>query len=257
MGYTSCLADVDVWMSSAAKPTGKQYYEYILVYVDDVLVVSHDPQAIMNELSRQYTLKEGSVRPPSKYLGSNIALYDVPPPDGNFMQGTRCWAMSVATYIKQTVADVQHTLNKVGQRLKTRVAMPMSDGYCPELDASPELDDWRANYFQGLIGTLRRIVSLGSIDIMVYVVLISRLLAALREGYLEQAFHIFTYLNCHEQSRLELDGSMPSVDESRFRTMDWSQYYPDAAKAVAPTAPLPRGLSVLLLAFCDADHAGC
>jgi hypothetical protein len=85
MGFTLCLAHADVWMKPATKPTGQQYYKYILVYVDDVLVVSHDPQAIMNELSRHYSLKEGSVRPPSEYLGSDIALYDVPPSEDSSM----------------------------------------------------------------------------------------------------------------------------------------------------------------------------
>jgi hypothetical protein len=108
-----------------------------------------------------------------------------------------------------------------------------------------------------LIGILRWIVELGRIDITVAVVLLSRFLAAPREGHLEQAFHIFAYLNCLERSRLVLNGRMPNLDESRFRTMDWSQYYPDAAEAVPPNAPLLRGLPVLLSAFCDADHAGC
>jgi hypothetical protein len=61
MGFKKCLADADVWMKPTVKPNGKQYYEYILVYVDGVLVVSHNPMAIMNELSRYYTLKEGSL----------------------------------------------------------------------------------------------------------------------------------------------------------------------------------------------------
>jgi hypothetical protein len=87
-------------MKPAVKPNGQQYYEYILVYVDDVIVVSHDPMAIMNELSCHYTLKEGSVRPPAEYLGSDILLYDVPPSEDGIRQGTRCWSMSAKTYIK-------------------------------------------------------------------------------------------------------------------------------------------------------------
>jgi hypothetical protein len=219
-------------MKPAAKPTGQQYYEYILVYVDNVLVFSHDPQAIMNELSHNYTLKEGSVWPPSEYLGSDIALFDVPPSADGTMQVTRCWSMSAATYIIRAVTDVQRTLNDVGQQLKTKVKTPMSDGYCSELDASPELDDRRANYFQGLIGILRWIVELGMIDIIVAVALLSRFFASSCEGHLEQVFHIFAYLNCHKRSCLVLDGRMPSVNESRFRTMDWSQYYLDSAEAV-------------------------
>ncbi len=42
LGYKSCLADPDVWLRPATKPNGFQYYEYVLVYVDDVLVLSHN-----------------------------------------------------------------------------------------------------------------------------------------------------------------------------------------------------------------------
>jgi hypothetical protein len=41
LGFLSCLADPDVWFRPATKPCGFQYYEYVLVYVDDLLVLSH------------------------------------------------------------------------------------------------------------------------------------------------------------------------------------------------------------------------
>jgi Reverse transcriptase (RNA-dependent DNA polymerase) len=40
MGYKSSLADADVWTKPNIKPDGFEYYEMILVYVDDILVVS-------------------------------------------------------------------------------------------------------------------------------------------------------------------------------------------------------------------------
>jgi hypothetical protein len=40
------------------------------------------------------------------------------------------------------------------------------------LDATPELDDSRANYYQGLIGVLRWMIELGSIDIMASVAML-------------------------------------------------------------------------------------
>jgi hypothetical protein len=107
-------------------------------------------------------------------------------------------------------------------------------------------NDEQANYFQGPIGILRWIVKLGRIDIMVAVAVFLRTLITLREGHLEQAFHIFAYLNCHEQSRIVLDGRDPIVDESRFCVNDWTQYYPDAAEAIPPNVPLPKGHHRLL-----------
>ncbi len=36
MGFTSSLADPDMWFQPAVEPNGFQYYEYHLAYVDDI-----------------------------------------------------------------------------------------------------------------------------------------------------------------------------------------------------------------------------
>jgi hypothetical protein len=102
--------------------------------------------------------------------------------------------MACDTYVKHAVEEVQRTLGEIGQPLQTKVTTPVSQGYQPELDASPELSPRQANYFQGLIGVLRWIIELGRIDIMVSVAMLSRFLAAPREGHLNEVLHIFAYL---------------------------------------------------------------
>jgi Reverse transcriptase (RNA-dependent DNA polymerase) len=44
LGYTSCKADPDVWMRENVKPSGEHYWEFVLMYVDDIKSISHDPQ---------------------------------------------------------------------------------------------------------------------------------------------------------------------------------------------------------------------
>lgn len=39
IGFKSCKADPDVWMRSATKSGGTSYYEYVLLYVDAVLMI--------------------------------------------------------------------------------------------------------------------------------------------------------------------------------------------------------------------------
>jgi hypothetical protein len=63
-GFISSLADPDVWYQASTKPDGFQYYEYVLIYVDDILILSHQPNKTMNALGALYHLKEGSVGPP-------------------------------------------------------------------------------------------------------------------------------------------------------------------------------------------------
>jgi hypothetical protein len=65
------------------------------------------------------------------------------------------------------------------------------------------------------------------------------------------------YLKEHDRSLLVFDHQALTIDEKRFETRDWSQYYPDAIEAIPPNAPAPRGASVVVSCFVDADHAGC
>ena len=64
LGFRNCLADPDVNMRKAIKPNGDKILEYVLCYVDDVLVVSHEPQRIMDIIGKSFTLKPGSVKTP-------------------------------------------------------------------------------------------------------------------------------------------------------------------------------------------------
>lgn len=64
-------------MRAACKPNGYEYYEYILVYVDDLLVVSHAPELIMETIRKAYRLKEEPA-PPTTYLGATVKPWSIP-----------------------------------------------------------------------------------------------------------------------------------------------------------------------------------
>jgi hypothetical protein len=103
--FTSCLADPDVWMREAVKPTGEEYYEYIFVYVDDLLVLSHDPSSIMNTISDSYRLKNDSIQKPTTYLGAQIKEFRHPE---NPM--TSMWSISADQYIKDALHNLEFNL---------------------------------------------------------------------------------------------------------------------------------------------------
>lgn len=253
-GYVSSKADPDVYMRKQCKPGGYEYWEYVLTYVDDILVVSHNPGETMKHLQERYTLKEGSVKEPDTYLGAEISKYDIGDEDS---PGKMRWSMSCNTYVKRAVAEVERVLSEVGLKLSSKASTPMAAGYRPEIDGSDVLDSERANYFQGLIGILRWICELGRIDIIVDVSMLSRYLAEPREGHLEQAFHIFAYLKKHGRSRLVFDETVPVFDESRFDKCDWEEFYPGAKEVIPLDVPEERGNGVVMSCFVDADHAGC
>jgi hypothetical protein len=60
MDFQPCLADPDVWFHPATKPDGFEYYEYLIVYVDDILVLSHRSEDIMRTLEKGYHLKDAA-----------------------------------------------------------------------------------------------------------------------------------------------------------------------------------------------------
>ena len=74
--------------------------------------------------------------------------------------------------------------------------------------------------------------------------------------HLQQIFHTFAYIKGHLRSRIILDATIPHIDTNRFVPVDWSSFYPDAAEAIPPNAPAPRGNAVVMPCFVDADHAG-
>jgi len=63
-------------------------------------------------------------------------------------------------------------------------------------------------------------------------------------------------LKGHENSRLIFDSAYPKVDDRRFASVDWSDFYPDAIDELLPGMPEPRGMLVEISCFINADHAG-
>eukprot|EP00546_Thalassionema_frauenfeldii_P017049 CAMPEP_0178905306 /NCGR_PEP_ID=MMETSP0786-20121207/6202_1 /TAXON_ID=186022 /ORGANISM="Thalassionema frauenfeldii, Strain CCMP 1798" /LENGTH=85 /DNA_ID=CAMNT_0020576899 /DNA_START=1274 /DNA_END=1531 /DNA_ORIENTATION=+ len=78
LGYSRCQADYDVWYRAAAKPDGFEYYEYCLIFVDDILCVSHNPTQIMKTLAKIYELKDDAIIIRDRYLGGNVDKYELP-----------------------------------------------------------------------------------------------------------------------------------------------------------------------------------
>ena len=249
LGYTSTKADPDVWIRAQVKPDGFEYYEMVLVYVDDIMVLSHDTKPTMAAIAELYRLKADSVGEPTRYLGANVGKYQLP-------DGRECWSMSGRDYVKNAVKNVEDVLAREGMKLRTKVERPMPNGYRPEVDVSDELTPELVTRYQGLIGVLRWACELGRVDIMVEVSMLSAHNAMPRVGHLEAVYHIFAYLKKHENSTMVFDDEKPFVDERRFQPVSWKDFYGDVTEAIPPNMPKPRGNSVKMTTFVDADHAG-
>ena len=253
MGYRSCLADPDLWMKPMTrKGDGLEYYEYILLYVDDVLAIGEDPENVLKKVDKYFGLKPGSMADPSIYLGAKVKQMRMP-------NGVMAWSLSPSQYVQEAVKNTEiYVKEKLGERwsLPKMAKNPFPTGYEPPLDVSPELDPELSSYYQSLIGMLRWMVEIGRIDINTEVSMLASHLALPREGHLEAVFHIFSYLRAKHNSRLALDPTYPEIDESSFKKHEWVSFYGDVKEAVPQDMPKPRGKSVDLRMYVDSDHAG-
>ena len=77
MDFVPSVSDPDVYSKWSRNNNGEDYYKLLTVYVDDILCCSHNPQLIMNAPDFMYDLKDGSMGPPTIYLGAEIKKYQV------------------------------------------------------------------------------------------------------------------------------------------------------------------------------------
>ena len=158
----------------------------LLVYVDNVLSVSHDAEATMKGIQGTFKLKGDKIEVLTHYLGTQVSQ--------KVMDSHDCWTMTSEQQIKAVIVNIEAKLDKEEQRLPSRCLMPMKAGYHSEIDTSAELKTDGIQYFQELIGILQWACELGHIDIATEVSLLSSHLALPHIRYLQQVYHIFGYL---------------------------------------------------------------
>ena len=93
LSYESCVGgDPDVWRKPVVKLDGDKYYEYIVVYIADLLVIDQNPTHITDALQADlynYILKD--VQELKTYLGAAISKYN--------LEGSVTWAISTDDYL--------------------------------------------------------------------------------------------------------------------------------------------------------------
>jgi hypothetical protein len=236
-------------MRAAVRGDNSEYYEYVLVYTDDLLVLSVHPQAILDRLGESYVLKPESIGPPTQYLGAQIGQFRFPDsPDKPY------WSMSSEKYVAEAIRNVKSWLSARDMPFKTRAPSVLPSGYRPELDATEYCDEEMHQYYQQQIGVLRWAVELGRINICAEVSMLAAFTVAPRVGHFSAMIHIFAFLNQHPRCRLVFDASyveevLPTGDT------DWSEFYPNAREELPSNAPKPMGKPVQIIAFSDSDHA--
>ncbi len=120
-GWVQSRADPDIWMFDKGT-----HWDYICTYVDDLLVMSKNPEKFMNEL--QNTFKMKGVGPPTYHLGADFIRRN----NGQLSWGSK-------TYIKKILTQFDRIFE--GENLSRKISTPLEPGDHPELDETDLLDD--------------------------------------------------------------------------------------------------------------------
>ena len=113
-------------------------------YVDDILCCSKRPMEKMLELNKYFPMKKyekgkPTIGPPSIYLGGKILEVELP-------NGVNAWAIISSQYIQECVRNVDEKLKAEGRALQKGTSSPLTPGYHPECNTSPELNEEEARH---------------------------------------------------------------------------------------------------------------
>ena len=138
-----------------------------MCYVDDILCIYHNQDAMLELLQKSFPFKPGFVNP-DMYLGAKLCKT-------RLHSGIWAWAMSPVKYDQIAVRKCTvHLLSNYGgkYRMPMKAESPFKMGNDPELDTSPELDPDAASYYLTIIGVLRWMIEMRIIDVITEVPLL-------------------------------------------------------------------------------------
>jgi hypothetical protein len=123
LGWHPCRSDRDLWMKAETRPDdGVLYWAYILIYVDDILCVHHEPGSPLAKLDEYLKMKEGSIQFPTFYLGAKLKKTVLP-------NGVVTWGMSSSKYVQSAVQNVKEYLAALpGDQMMVKKASGLFEG---------------------------------------------------------------------------------------------------------------------------------
>ena len=235
MGFRLSKADTDLWMRDRG-----DYYEFVAVLVDDLLVFAREPDKVIEPLRKVFLYELKGLGTPEYYSGADVK-YD---------EECGKWEMSSHTYVKNICGKIEKLLEI---NLKN-YGSPMECGDHPELDETDILDNEQIPVYQMLIGCAQWAITLGRFDIQYATMILSRYSIQPREGHLKRVLRIFGYLKHHLKARILIDLDEPNYDGVDFLDHDWTETYPDAAEDIPDDMPKPVTRPVSITVYVDASH---
>ena len=239
-GWIKSRADGEVWLRRNG-----QVYEYIAVYVDDLLIAMKDPESFTNVLKEKYKLKLKGVGPLQYHLGCDF----IRDPDGTLGSGPH-------KYIKKMEATFKRLFPT---EPIPKVSSPLEPNDHPELDTSADLTPEGVQTYYTMIGELQWLVTLGRFDIFSAVTTMGRFRTEPHEQHLNRLKRIYGYVirtNDHRiRYRVEVPKHLASLPNE---TYDWCySVYGNVKEGIPADAPEPLGRPVCTVTYVDANLHHC
>ncbi len=241
MNFFPSRGEPDIWMRKTKNKHGEDVYEYVAVYVDDLMMAMVDPEAFVLELKRKYQFKFKGTGPIEFHLGMNFTRDE--------KTGIR--TISSQKYVTRMMEEYKRHF---GSYPKKNVRSPLPDGDHPELDTSELLDSDKVTLFQSMVGSLQWCVTIGRLDIFPAVMSLSSMRAAPRQGHLERAQRIYSYLRHMDQAAITIWTDLPDYSALPEVEYEWTHtVYGTRSEELPQDAPIPLGKSVILTHYVDAN----
>ena len=237
MGFEPSKYDPDIWLRRKG-----DLYEYIAVYVDDLCIISKDPQAITDELVNTYKLKLKGTGEIKYHLGANYYRDK----DGTLCQGAE-------DFIKKMEATYKRFY---GEDPKKMYSSPLEKNDHPEIDLSDLLDEEGIHQYQSLVGSLQWLISLGRFDVQSAVATMSSFRAAPRQGHLDRVKRIIGFVSKFREGATRFRTEEPDFSQIEPEPYNWiHSIYGEAEEIIPDDAPEPLGKPVLQTSYVDANLA--
>ena len=236
MGFSPCKADPCVWLRMAKCSTK---YEYVAIYVDDLLITCTCASEFIHTLKRKHNLKIKGDGPLKYHLGYDYNLD---------LDGT------LVALPKKYISKILYSFHQMfpGETLP-QVKSPSDKHDHPVPDNSELANDDLITKFMCMIGQLQWAVTLGRYDILNHVISMSRFRLAPKVGHIGRMKRIFGYLSRTKHYALRFRTDEPNYINLPELEYDWTRIYGNALEEIPKDAPERLGKSVTTTTFLDAN----
>ena len=236
MGISPCKAYPCVWLRKAKCATK---YEYVAIYVDDLLNACDCALDFIHTFKRKQYLKIKGESPLKYHLGCDYHM----DPDGTLVAQPKKYITKILDSFQQmfpgeSIPQVKSLLDKNDH---------------PELYNSELASDDQIPKIMCMVGQLQWAVTLGRYDILAHVMSISRFRLAPNVGHIERMKRIYGYLSRTMHYALTFRTEEPNYMHLPDLEYDWTRIYGNVLEEIPKDALEPLGNSVKTATFLDAN----